>query len=74
MRHLIKDRLTGINRRFDDMARLKRRVENAVESWGPELDRDPMGEMICHLTEGFSEKPEFMESPQVPILPQSVKG
>lgn len=55
VRELIESRLEEVNRRFDDMARLKRRMEAAVEAWKDEPDHAPTGEMICYLIENFSE-------------------
>ena len=55
VRQLIEDRLEEVDRRFDDMARLKRRMETAVEAWRDEPDRAPTGDMICYLIESFSE-------------------
>ena len=55
VRHLIEERLTEVNRRYDDMARLKSRMEAAVEVWRNEPDQAPTGDMICHLIESFSD-------------------
>lgn len=55
VRHLIEGRLEEVNRRFDDMARLKNRMEAAVEAWRDEPDRAPTGDMICYLIESFPE-------------------
>ena len=54
VRHLIEDRLEEVNRRFADMARLKRRMETAVKTWRNEPDLAPTSDMICHLIEDFS--------------------
>lgn len=57
VRQLIEDRLAEVNRRFEDIARLRHRMEAAVQSWRTEPDRRPTGDMICHLIESFSEDP-----------------
>ena len=55
VRQLIEDRLDEVNKRFEDMARLKGRMETAVEAWRTEPDHAPTGDMICYLIENFSE-------------------
>lgn len=55
VRKLIEDRLDEVNRRFDDIARLKQRMEAAVTTWSGEPDQAPSGEMICHLIESFTD-------------------
>ena len=56
VRKLIEDRLEEVNRRFDDISRLKHRMEAAVETWSGEEDKCPTGDMICHLIESFHEE------------------
>ena len=48
-------RLDEVNKRFNDMARLKQRMEHAVASWSEVPDRALTGDMICHLIETFPE-------------------
>jgi len=56
VRQLIEGRLGEVNKRFDDMAKLKARMETAVEAWSTEPDHAPTGEMICYLIESFTEE------------------
>lgn len=56
VRQLIEGRLEEVNKRFDDMAKLKKRMEAAVEAWRTEPDYAPTGDMICHLIENFPEE------------------
>lgn len=56
VRQLIEDRLGEVNKRFDDMAMLKKRMEVAVKTWSTEPDYAPTGDMICYLIESFAEE------------------
>jgi len=58
VRKLIEDRLEEVSRRFDDIARLKHRMEVALSAWRTEPDQAPSGDMICHLIESFAENPD----------------
>ena len=53
-----KKRLDEVTKRFNDTAKLRDRMEAALESWGSTPDRTPTGDMICHLIESFSDGSE----------------
>tara|TARA_R110002110_G_scaffold405550_1_gene624752 strand:- start:10925 stop:11341 length:417 start_codon:yes stop_codon:yes gene_type:complete len=52
-RRLIQQRLEENEKSFQDTARLRQRMLNAVETWSQKPDRAPTGDMICHLIEEF---------------------
>jgi DNA-binding transcriptional MerR regulator len=52
-RQLIQQRLEENERRFQDSARLRQRMLDAIETWRQKPDREPTGDMICHLIEEF---------------------
>lgn len=54
-RQLIQQRLMENEKSFQDSARLRKRMLNAVEAWHQKPDRAPTGDMICHLIEEFSD-------------------
>jgi MerR family transcriptional regulator, Zn(II)-responsive regulator of zntA len=56
VRRLIEVRLDEMERRFQDRAVLRHRMQSAVAEWNDKLDCAPTGKMICHLIENFSVK------------------
>ena len=58
VRTLIEKRLDEVTKRFNDTAKLRERMEAALESWESTPDRTPTGDMICHLIESFSDGSE----------------
>lgn len=55
VRELIRQRLTETENRFQDSARLRKRMMSAIEIWSTKQDRAPTGDMICHLIEELDE-------------------
>lgn len=54
-RQLIQQRLEENLKNFQDTARLRKRMLNAIELWREKPDRAPTGDMICHLIEEFDD-------------------
>lgn len=54
-RRLIQQRLEENEKSFQDTARLRQRMVNAVETWNQKPNRTPTGDMICHLIEEFDD-------------------
>lgn len=52
-RRLIKERLNEMEKRFFETERLYKRMLAAVEEWDLKPDKEPTGQMVCHLIEGF---------------------
>lgn len=53
VRQLITQRLEEVDRRFQDMAALRRRMLLAVDEWSSRPDKEPSAHSICHLIDGF---------------------
>lgn len=55
VRELIQQRLTENEKQFHDSSRLRRRMRDAIDAWSRKPDREPTGDMVCHLIEEFSD-------------------
>lgn len=56
VRNLIKEHLTETEHRFQEMLTLRARMKSAIKNWEGQPDKEPTGNMICHLIENFSEE------------------
>ena len=56
VRGIIEERLEEIERRFEDMARLRARMRKAAREWRSAPDGTPNGDSVCHLIENFHEE------------------
>ena len=54
VRRLIEKRLHETEQRFEEMVRLRDRMREAVREWSALPDREPDGNMVCHLIEKFT--------------------
>lgn len=57
-RDLITRRLNETERRFREMKILRERMATAVSNWSAKPNREPNGDMICHLIEDWDD-PDF---------------
>lgn len=55
VRQLIEQRLVETEQQFQEIRRLRKRMQQAVNTWGAKPDKAPSGHEICHLIESFSE-------------------
>ena len=55
VRDLIQRRLQETEQRFLETAALRNRMLSAVSEWRLKPDKEPTGDMVCHLIEEFSE-------------------
>ena len=53
VRQLITERLRETEQHFENTARLRNRMQTAINDWNAKPDRAPTGHMICHLIEEF---------------------
>ena len=53
VRELIELRLDEVEERYQEMARLRDRMQTAVKEWKSKPDREPTGDTICHLIESI---------------------
>ncbi len=56
VRRLIEKRLEETEKRFEETRRLRDRMKQAVSEWRQKPDKEPTGDMICHLIEEFQVK------------------
>ncbi len=56
VRGLIQQRLSETEELFRQMTTLRDRMQKAVGHWSSIPDKDPTGDMICHLIEKFDEE------------------
>ncbi|MEM7017253.1 MAG: MerR family transcriptional regulator [Pseudomonadota bacterium] len=52
-RELLEKRLKETEQRFQEMVALRQRMQAAVDAWQSKPNKEPNGEMICHLIEEF---------------------
>jgi DNA-binding transcriptional MerR regulator len=51
VRVLIEKRLAETEQRFIEMAKLRDKMRNAVDTWDQKPDKEPCNNVICHLIE-----------------------
>ena len=62
VREIIEQKLIETEQQFQQTLALRNRLKMAIEDWQDKPDKEPTGEMICHLIEGFSAEHCMKES------------
>ncbi|MCF6301364.1 MAG: MerR family transcriptional regulator [Proteobacteria bacterium] len=55
VRSLIEERLAYTDEQFKKTKVLRNRMKKAISQWQSRPDKDPTGDMVCHLIEEFEE-------------------
>lgn len=51
VRNIIEKRITENRQKLDELIKLQKRMERALDDWRERPDRLPDGDMVCHLIE-----------------------